>query len=94
MDNDTRIEAWNELLENLSACAVKKYQTSVEYRYWKQRLEQIDEFLTTNLTADQKILVEEILFEIGATEKRQQEILYKQGIMDGIWMLKQMEILV
>ena len=65
---------------------------SVEYRYWKQRLEQIDEFLTTNLTADQKILVEEILFEIGMTEERQQQILYKQGVMAGVWMLKQMGV--
>lgn len=94
MDNDTRIEAWNELLQNLSACAVKKYQTSVEYHYWKQRMEQINEFLTSNLTADQKVFVEEILFEIGMAEERQQQILYKQGMMDGIWILKQMGILV
>ena len=91
MENE-RITIWNELLESLSACAVRRYQTSAEYRYWKQRLEQIDEFLTTNLTADQKILVEEVLFEIGMAEERQQEILYKQGIMDGVWMLRQMGV--
>lgn len=91
MENEKLI-LWNELLESLSACAVKKYQMSVEYRHWKRRLEQIDEFLTTNLTADQKTLVEEILFEMGTAEERQQQILYKQGIMDGVWMLKQMRV--
>ena len=93
MENE-KLTIWNELLESLAACAVKRYQTSVEYRHWKKRLEQIDEFLTSNLTADQKTLVEEILFELGTAEERQQQILYKQGMMDGIWILKQMGILV
>lgn len=91
MENE-KLEVWNELLENLSACAVKKYQTSMEYSCWEQRLEQIRGYLTADLTDEQKMQVEEFLSEIIAAGECQQQILYKQGVMDGVWMLKQMGV--
>ena len=91
MENE-KMKIWNELLENLSACAVKKYHTSMEYSCWEQRLEQIRGYLTVDLVDEQKMQVEEFLSEIIAAGEHQQQILYKQGIMDGVWMLKQMGV--
>ena len=44
--------------------------------------------LTTNLTADGKEFIEEILFELGLMAERETEIAYHQGIKDGVWMLE------
>jgi len=81
-------QEWNEFLDNLLSNAVAEYKNSEEYKHIKQRLEHINEMLTTNLTADEKEFIEEILFELGLMAERETEIAYHQGIKDGVWMLK------
>ncbi|MDR1630494.1 MAG: hypothetical protein LBS36_09845 [Oscillospiraceae bacterium] len=81
-------QEWNEFLNNLLSNAIAEYKTSEEYKHIKQRLEHIDEMLTTNLTADEKAFVEEILFELGLMAERETEIAYRQGVKDGVWLLK------
>lgn len=58
-------QEWNEFLDNLRSNAIAEYKNSEEYKHKKQRLEHVDEMLTTNFTADEKEFVEEILFEFG-----------------------------
>ena len=87
-------EEWNEFLNNLWSCALKKLQTTKEYDYLKQRREQIDEMLTTNLTRDQKDMVEEVLFVFGLAAEHETEILYQQGLKDCVWLLKNLGVLV
>jgi len=55
-----------------------------EYAYQKQRQKQIGELLETNLTADEKDFVEEILFELGLAAERETEVVYQQGLQNGI----------
>ncbi len=86
----TNREEWNELLHNLRGNAIQNYQKTEEYEHVKQRHAQIDEMLTTNLTEDQKVFIEEILFELCAAADREAEVVYHQGIKDGVWMLKKL----
>ena len=61
----TKNDEWNEFLNNLCLNALSKNEKSKEYEYLKERQAQIDEMLTTNLTADEKVFIEEILSELG-----------------------------
>ena len=86
-------EEWNEFLDRLLSNAIAEHKESREYEYQKQRQEQIDELLSDNLDADQKILVEEILFELGLISERETEAIYRRGLKDCVFMLKQLEVL-
>jgi len=82
-------EEWDKFLENLHSNAISAHKNSKEYEYQKQQQErQIDAFLSTNLSSDQKRLVDEILFELGLAYERESELVYRQGLKDSVWLLK------
>ncbi|MCL2883934.1 MAG: hypothetical protein FWF49_00420 [Oscillospiraceae bacterium] len=89
----TNQQGWHEFLDNLLENAIAKHKNSKEYEYCRQRQKQIDEMLETNLTADEKAFVEEILFELGLAAERETEIVYHQGLRDGVWLLKGLGVL-
>ena len=93
MKNMNRNEEWVELLSNLLSCALKNLQATREYEYRRQRQEQIDEMLTTNLTKEEKVMVEEVLFELGVAADHESESLYQQGLKDCVWLLKNLGVL-
>jgi len=80
-------------LDNLLENAIMMHRKSKEYEYLKQRQEQIDEMLTTNLTADEKDFVEEVLVEYGTIAERETAVIYHQGLQDGVWLLKNLGVL-
>lgn len=86
-------EEWNEFLGNLLSCNLKGLQTTREYEYRRERQEHIDEMLTTNLTSDQKNMVDEVLYELGLEAEHETETLYRQGLMDCVWLLKNLGVL-
>ena len=81
-------QEWNEFLDNLLSNAIVQHKNSKEYEYIKQQQEHIDEMLTTNLTADEKDFVEEMLFELGLMAARETEVVYRQGFKDCVWLLR------
>mgnify|MGYP000889798964 CR=1 FL=1 len=89
----TNPQEWDEFLDNLLSNAMQGHRESKEYAYQKRRQEQIDEFLTTNLTVDQKHFVEEILFETGLAAEREAGVVYRQGLKDCVWLLKALGVL-
>ena len=89
----TNNEKWNEFLSNLLTGAIKTHRESKEYEYQKQRQTQIDEFLSGDLTADQKLFVDQILVELSLFAKRELEVVYNQGIKDCVWLLKILGVL-
>ncbi|MCL2884813.1 MAG: hypothetical protein FWF49_04950 [Oscillospiraceae bacterium] len=89
----TNQQEWHEFLDNLLENAIAGHRKSKEYGYLKQRQEQIDEMLETNLTADEKDFVGEILFEVGLAAERETEVVYHQGLQDGVWLLKNLGVL-
>ncbi|KAA3388034.1 hypothetical protein [Akkermansia muciniphila] len=86
-------EKWNEFLNNLLSCALKNLQATKEYEYRRKRQEHIDEMLTTNLTRDQKDMIDEVLFEFGLVQERETELLYRQGLKDCVWVLNKLGLL-
>ena len=86
-------EEWNEFLSNLLSCSVKNLQATKEYEYRRGRQEHIDEMLTTNLTKDEKDMVDEVLFEFGLAAEHENELLYQQGLKDCVWLLKNLGVL-
>lgn len=86
-------EEWNEFLGNLLSCALKNVQSTKEYEYRRKQQEHIDEMLTTNLTSDQKDMIDEVLFEFGLAQEHETELLYRQGLKDCVWLLKNMGLL-
>ena len=89
----TRNEEWNEFLGNLLSCALKNLQATKEYEYREKRQEEIDEMLTTNLTKDEKVMVDEVLYELGLAEEHETELIYRQGLQDCVWLLKSLGLL-
>lgn len=86
-------EEWYEFLDNLLSCALKNLQTTKEYEYRRKRQEHIDEMLTTNLTNDQKDMIDEVLFELGVAQAHETELIYRQGLKDCIWLLNNLGLL-
>lgn len=89
----TRNEEWSGFLENLLSRALQQLETTKEYEYRRKRQEHIDEMLTTNLTIDQKCLVDEILFELGSAAEHETALIYRQGLKDCVWLLKNLGVL-
>lgn len=88
-----RNDEWSEFLNNLASCAEKDFQATREYALQKQRKEQLDEMLTTNLVSEQKDMVDEVLFELGLAAERESELLYRQGLKDCVWLLRNLGVL-
>lgn len=86
-------EEWNEFLGNLLSCALKNLQATKEYEYRRKRQEHIDEMLTTNLTRDQKDMIDEVLFELGLAQDHETKLIYRQGLKDCIWLLNNLGLL-
>ena len=49
--------------------------------------------LTTNLTRDQKDMIDEVLLELGLGQKRETELIYRQGLKDCVWLLGNLGLL-
>ncbi len=79
---------WDAFTQTLVARAVGNYRSSEEYTYYRHRAKDIDELLTNSLCEDEKELVDEILFELDAAADRETEVIYRQGLRDGITILK------
>jgi len=89
----TNHDEWNEFLNNMTTVGLEEYKKSKEYEYLDDKLKEMDNLLCNELTEDQKICVDEVMFEIGVASDREKEILYKQGIKDCIFILKELKVL-
>ena len=88
-----RNDEWNEFQRNLMSCTLNSLNATDEYEYRKKRQEELDEMLTTNLTSIEKDMVDEVLFELGVAAEREAELLYRQGLKDCVWLLKNLGVL-
>lgn len=89
----TKHEEWEEFLDGLRANAVGRYQETMEYGYAKKQQEEIDIIFRDNLTAQQKEIVEDCVFELGLLADREAAVVYRQGFRDCVWLLKNLGVL-
>ena len=89
----TNQEEWNEFRDNLLINAIERYRKTPEYEYIQKQREEIELMLHSSLTTDQEELVEECLFDISAMAERESEVAYRQGLKDGVWLLKKLGVL-
>lgn len=81
-------EEWEAFTQALVARAVGIYRSSEEYTYYRHRAKDSDELLSNSLCEDEKDLVDNFLFELGTAADRETEMVYRQGLRDGIKILK------
>lgn len=72
------------------AGSMESYRQSKEYAYRKIREEHIEEMLDTNLTKDQRELIDEVLFEFGVMREEDGNRLYEQGMKDCVMVLREL----
>lgn len=89
----TNQEEYDAFLDRLFACACARYYDTQEYRCQTSRQKQLDALLNSDLTSQQKTLVDEVLYELSLSAERQSEIAYRQGLRDGVWLLKNLGVL-
>ena len=87
-------EEWNSFIQTLVAHAINNYRNSNEYTYYRHREKDIDELLSNSLCEDEKEIVDQILYELSAAAERETEVVYRQGLCDGISMLRSLGALV
>ena len=87
-----KTEVWNKFIGSLIEANFKEHQKTKEYEYLKNREEHIDEMLTTNLTTDEKVMVDEVLSELGMARDHESKKLYEQGIKDCVMILKELGV--
>lgn len=88
-----RNEEWNEFYQNLLSCVLKDLPVTKEYAYRRKRQEHVDETLATNLTSDQKEMMDEVLLELGLAQEHETEFIYQQELKDCVWLLNNLELL-
>ena len=84
----TNQEEWNEFLENLFSNALESYRDSKEYKYLKEKQEQMNMRALGKSYNDVQAFLEEYTFEMGLDDERKTEFVYRQGIKDCVWILK------
>ncbi len=91
--NMDKKSVWNDFVENLIDFNVAEYEKTQEYQLRHNRELHIDEMLTTNLTKREKVMVEEVLFELGTASECDAVRLYQQGMKDCVMVLKQLGVI-
>lgn len=88
-----RCEEWKFFIEQMQDAATKEYCSTREYELRQTRQAHLDDMMSNELTADQKVFIEEILFEIISFHDREADLLYRQGMKDCVWMLKNLGVI-
>jgi len=84
---------WDKFLDELQDHAIKNREKTAEYQYRVQWWAQAEQLMSDHLTSDQKQMMEEILFQAGLQDERENRLLYRQGMLDCVWLLKHLGVL-
>ena len=83
----------NAFLENLFNNALEKYQHTNEFNFLNEKREQLDERMLKAYPEKDNPLVYEFAFELGLDVERQSEYVYRQGLKDCVFLLKELGVL-
>lgn len=86
-------EQWEEFVVNRIEGERRYYNKTEEGR--RRRTEEMQMYarLETNLTPEQNVMVDEVMFARCVALELDGERLYQQGMRDAIWLLKKLGVL-
>ncbi len=84
---------WNEIIA-LSLEEERQQYAKTEAGQYRRKLDlQMHEMLETNLTHDQKNMVDEVMFARCVALEKDGERFYQKGMKDAIWLLKKLGVI-
>ena len=86
----TNQDEWDEFLRNLFGNALEKHQKTKDYKYAQKKQAHFEEILYSNISINKKQLVDDCFFDMMLEIERKMEYLYRQGLKDCIFLLKEM----
>lgn len=86
------MELLNQFMKDMANTAQNEYRSTKEYQYYKYRRGEIDQILSGLLMEDQKELVDAFLEEIEDAVRQEEQVVYLQGVRDGIDILKSLGV--
>lgn len=87
-----RTEEWEFFVHQLQERALKEHHATREYELHKTRQAHLDDMMSNELTTDQRVCIEEILYEIISFHDHEADLLYQQGMKDCVWVLKNLGV--
>ena len=89
----TNQEEWNEFLGNLFNNAILEYQDSNEFKFLREKQEQLDKRISEKYPESKEEFYDNFAFEMGLDAERKTEFLYRKGLKDCIFILKNLGVL-
>jgi hypothetical protein len=86
-------EEWSEFLGHLFNNALKDYRTTKEHEFLEEKREQLDAQVFEAYPEDKNPLLYSFAFETGPGAERKTEYIYRQGLKDCVFLLKELGIL-
>ena len=86
-------EELNEFLENLFSNALDAYRNTKEYSFLEEKREQFDAQMFDAYPEKEHPLVWNFAFEIALDMERKAGFIYRQGMTDCIFLLKELGVL-
>ena len=87
------IHNWNNFIDECIETELRTYRKTTESRHRQTIETQMDEMLDTNLTNEQKTMVEDVLFAKACMQEQDGKRLYQQGMRDCVAVLKNLGVL-
>lgn len=89
----TNKQEWNDFLENLFTNAVTQYEGTKECEYLKEKQQQLNARIDEKQLDGSREFLENCIFEMGLDDERKSEFVYRQGMKDCVWLLKNLGVL-
>ena len=85
-------EEFSEFIEDSFNAAWENYRQTKEYELMREKREQMD--VRFEALGEYRTVLEECAFQIGADADRRLEFVYRSGLKDCIFILKELGVLV
>ena len=82
-------DEWDEFLRNLFNNALEKHQKTKAYKSTQKKHSNFEEILYSNIPLNKKQTVDEYFFDMMLETERETEALYRQGLKDCVFLLKE-----
>ena len=85
-------ERWNTFLEELFEDTLQAWYKTREHEYLEEKEKQLNERLDALCSKEQRVLIDDFLFETELDKERGIAFIYRKGMQDGLLILKTMGV--